>query len=306
MELLLARLRREWRPNLDIEEVLDRLNQQPPHPKTLPDPTSWKVERTRQNERKSQARRAQRQDLYNQVVQLRAAGLLQREIVARTGLGERTVGKWLAAGAFPEMRSHPKRHSSFDGYGAYVLKRWQQGQRDGKQLWEEIAAQGYKGTARTVQRYLKQLRDEKRRPQNLPVASPLESLKARQAVWWFIRPQSQLKEEEAQKLALLRQASPVLEEIYRLVQNFMEMVHQLKGEKLEGWLAEVRESDFEELHSFARGIEKDKAAVVAGLSLPYSNGPVEGHNNRLKLIKRSMYGRAKLDLLKSRVLAQAA
>jgi len=85
----------------------------------------------------------------------------------------------------------------------------------------------------------------------------------------------------------------------------MRMVWQLKGEGLESWLGEVKESEFEELKSFVRGIEKDKAAVLAGLTLPYSNGVVEGHNNRLKLIKRSMFGRAKLELLKKRVVAAA-
>jgi transposase len=134
----------------------------------------------------------------------------------------------------------------------------------------------------------------------------LESLKARKAVWWFIRQPEKLQEEELQKLKALREASPVVEKAYRLVQSFMEMVHQLQGARLEDWLREVKESQFEELESFARGIEKDKAAVVAGLSLKYSNGPTEGHNHRLKLIKRSGYGRAKLELLKQRVLAQAA
>lgn len=306
VELLLARLRKEWRPALGIEQALVRLDQQPPQPKTLPAPDSWKVEQSRQTARKSQARREQRMDRYNQVVQLRAAGLLQREIAQRTGLSEKTIRNWLKAETYPEAGPYPKRRSIFDPYAAYVLKRWQEGQQDGHQLWQEIKVQGFKGTERTVSRFLKQLRDEQRRPLSLPQASALEGLAAKKAVWWFIREPDKLKEAEAHKLKQLREASPTLEEIYRLVQAFMKMVHQLQGFQLDGWLAEVKESDFEELQSFVRGIEKDKAAVIAGLSLPFSNGPVEGHNNRLKLIKRSMYGRAKLDLLKRRVLAQTA
>ena len=73
-------------------------------------------------------------------------------------------------------------------------------------------------------------------------------------------------------------------------------------ERLDGWLQEVSSSDLPELQHFAAGIKRDKAAVQAGLSLPYSNGPVEGHINRLKLIKRSMYGRAEFDLLRQRIL----
>lgn len=101
------------------------------------------------------------------------------------------------------------------------------------------------------------------------------------------------------------QVSPTADKVYQLVQSFMMRVRQLQGNRLEEWLTEVKASDFEELKSFARGIEKDKAAVVAGLTLNISNGVVEGHNHRLKLIKRSMYGRAKLELLKQRVLYSA-
>jgi transposase len=230
--------------------------------------------------------------------------LTQREIVERTGISEHTIRKWLKAPAYPETHAKSKRGSIFDRYAGYVLRRWQEGQHDGQQLWVEIAAQGFKGTVRMVQRFLQQLRNEKRQPLTLPEATPLERLKARQAVWWFIREPGKLRGEEAQNLKELRAASPALDEVYQLVQGFMEMVHHLQGERLEEWLKEAKESVYEELHSFVRGIENDKAAVVAGLSLRYSNGPVEGHNNRLKLIKRSMFGRGKLDLLKQRVLAK--
>jgi transposase len=305
VELLLARLRKEWRLELELPTEINLAGEKPA-PKELPLPHTWKVAPSRQTERQRLARRAERLERYQQVVQLRVVGLKQVEIAKRVGLSERTVRKFLQAFTFPEARPRPKRRSKFDPYAAYVLKRWQEGQQDGHKLWQEIAVQGFKGTERTVQRFLQQLRDEKRQPLALPAASVLESLKARKAVWWFIRQPEKLQEEELQKLKALREASPVVEKAYRLVQSFMEMVHQLQGARLEDWLREVKESQFEELESFARGIEKDKAAVVAGLSLKYSNGPTEGHNHRLKLIKRSGYGRAKLELLKQRVLAQAA
>ena len=81
------------------------------------------------------------------------------------------------------------------------------------------------------------------------------------------------------------------------------MMRQRQGkERLDGWLQEASSSNLPELQQFAAGIQRDKAAVQAGLSLPYSNGPVEGHINRLKLIKRSMYGRTHFELLRQRVL----
>lgn len=303
VELLLARLRKEWRPTLNLSEQLRPAENEPA--KELPHPASWKIPPSRQTERKRLARRAERMSRYQQVIELRQAGLKQLEIAKRTGISERTIRIWLQADGFPEVRSRPKRRSIFDPYTTYVLQRWQAGQHDGHQLLQEIKAQGFKGKERTVQRFLQQLRDEKRQPLDLPQASVLESLKARKAVWWFIRDPAKLTETETENLRLLRQASSSADKVYGMVQTFMRMVRQLQGEQLEEWLREVKESEFEELQSFARGIEKDKAAVLAGLTLKISNGPVEGHNNRLKLIKRSMFGRGKLELLKQRVLYSA-
>ena len=77
------------------------------------------------------------------------------------------------------------------------------------------------------------------------------------------------------------------------------------GEGLESWLKDVRTARIREFLTFARSIERDKAAIVAGLTLPYSTGPVEGHINRLKLIKREAYGRAGLSYLQHRFLPAA-
>ena len=84
------------------------------------------------------------------------------------------------------------------------------------------------------------------------------------------------------------------------------MVRQRQAEKFEAWLLQAAASGIPELVSFVAGLERDKAAVVAALSLPFSNGQVEGQVNRLKLIKRCMYGRAKFDLLRRRVLARSS
>ncbi len=107
------------------------------------------------------------------------------------------------------------------------------------------------------------------------------------------------------ELALIRQASPSAQTAYRLTQAFMHMVRERTGMLLDTWLQEAEENHLPEFESFATGIQQDKAAVLAGLTLPWSNGPTEGHVNRLKLIKRSMYGRAKFPLLRARVLQAA-
>jgi len=135
-----------------------------------------------------------------------------------------------------------------------------------------------------------------------PPPALLENFSARRATWLFVRQSNDLDETQQKELALIRQASPSAEDAYRLAQAFMQMIREHTGQQLETWLSSVEASTLPELKSFAKGIQQDKAAVLAGLTLPWSNGPLEGHVNRLKLIKRSMYGRAKLRLLRQRVL----
>jgi transposase len=132
--------------------------------------------------------------------------------------------------------------------------------------------------------------------------APLENFSAQRATWLFVCQPEKLDEMQQAELTLIRQASPSAETAYGLAQAFMQMIREHTGQQLDTWLSEVEASHLPELESFAKGIQQDKAAVFAGLTLPWSNGPVEGHVNRLKLIKRSMYGRAKLPLLRARVL----
>jgi transposase len=135
--------------------------------------------------------------------------------------------------------------------------------------------------------------------------APLENFSAQRATWLFVRQPEELDEMQQAELALIRQASPSAETAYCLAQAFMRMIRERAGHQLDAWLIAAEASHLPELKSFARGIQQDKTAVFAGLTLPWSNGPLEGHVNRLKLIKRSMYGRAKLPLLRQRVLWSA-
>jgi transposase len=93
-----------------------------------------------------------------------------------------------------------------------------------------------------------------------------------------------------------------LKQAYRLAQDFLVMVHKREGHRLDAWLTRVAESGLPELQSFAAGVEKEKDAVKAGLTWAINNGMVEGHVTKLKLIKRTMYGRAGFALLRQRVL----
>lgn len=88
----------------------------------------------------------------------------------------------------------------------------------------------------------------------------------------------------------------------RLVTEFAHLMTERRGSDLDSWMKQVREAQLPELDPFLRGLDQDHDAAVAGLSLPYSNGPVEGVNTKTKLIKRQMYGRAGFSLLRHRIL----
>lgn len=127
-------------------------------------------------------------------------------------------------------------------------------------------------------------------------------LSSRRVTFLFLRRPGELDKEEQATLLLLCQSHPEMELVYDLVQEFAQMLRTRTGEELDGWLEKARASQIPELQSFVVGIERDKAAVVAGLTLPQSKGMVEGKVHKLKLIKRMGYGRAGFPLLRQRVL----
>jgi transposase len=130
----------------------------------------------------------------------------------------------------------------------------------------------------------------------------LHTFTATTAVWLFVRDKKSLDELEREDLATFCQASPTLQRTYDLVQEFMQMVRKREGHRLDAWLERVATSDLAELQHFAAGVEKDKAAVKAGLTWFINNGQVEGHVTKLQLMKRTMYGKAGFPLLRQRVL----
>jgi transposase len=223
-----------------------------------------------------------------------------KEIAQRLHLSDRTVQRWLTSEGFPEVKSRRKRQSCFDDFAPYVLKCWQEGERSGAALRREIMEQGYTGSERTVYRYLDTLKQAKvKAPANL---NRIQKFSANAAVWLFVRDPKALDEIEQADLLAFCEASSALKRAYDLVQDFFTMVRKRQGDRLETWLAQVAKSDLPELQSFARGVEKDKAAVQVGLTQSINNAQVEGQVTKLKLIKRTMYGRAGFPLLRQRVL----
>lgn len=304
LELFLARCRTDIRRASQArlpEDIPPPLEAVP----ALPAPQTWQQHPRQQMQRAYQARQAQREDRYRQIAALRAQGMKHTDIAKQAGMSERSVRTWLKQGAAPLHRRPQGHHSIFDPYAAYVLERWQAGVHDGRQLFEEIQQRGYAGSIRVVHGFLQTLRAKRRPFPTLAPPSPAEQFSAHRAVWLFIRDPGELTVEEQTTLALIRQASTTAETAYGLVQDFLTMLRKRQGARLETWIDQVETSQIPELHRFVLGLLKDKDAVLAGLTQSYSNGPVEAQVHKLKLVKRSMFGRAKLPLLRQRLLNAA-
>lgn len=246
------------------------------------------------------ARRAGRLARYEQVRALHAQGASTKEIGQRLGLSDRTVQRWQAAKTYPEVKRRRKRRSAFDAFAPEVLNRWQAGEHNGLALFRAIQVLGYTGSESTLYRYLEPLKQAEVRASITP--QRLERFSAKTAVWLFVREPTTLDAVEREDLACWCQVSATLKQAYRLVQDFLVMVHKREGQRLDAWLAQVESLVIPELQSFASGVKQDKEAVQAGLTCAINNGMVEGFVTKLKLIKRQMYGRAGFALLRQRVL----
>ena len=270
----------------------------------LPTGATWQQRTPPHVEKAHQARQANRDDRYQQMIELRAHGLTQAEIAKRLGMSVRAVRAWLKQEAAPTWKRHSRRRSVFDPYAAYVLGRWQEGIHEAKQLYEEIRAQGFPGKVRIVQRFVQALADN---PEKiiLPSATGVDHFSSNTATWLFLRDREKLTPEKQAELELICQCSEKARLTYELTQQFMTMLRQRQGQEFEMWLSAVEASQIPELRRFARSLCQDKNAVVAGLTLSVSNGPVEAQVQKLKLVKRQMFGRAKLPLLRQRLLHAA-
>jgi transposase len=232
------------------------------------------------------------------VQELRRRGESLSAICRILSLDRKTVQRFARAGTVEELLGKAiARTSLLDPFKLYLHQRWTGGVTEAAQLTREIATQGYTGSEQTVRRYLHPFRE-----MLTPVPPPSTVPKVRQITGWLLRRPGDLDTEEKSQLAEIRSRCPHLDRLAGHVTSFAEMMTRRQGDNLESWLSTVESDDQPDLHSFAVGLRRDQDAVTAGLTLPYSSGKVEGNVNRLKAIKRQMFGRAKLDLLRKRVI----
>jgi len=261
------------------------------------------TERPTAGEQRSAERRARRLGRYDEVVALRAAGVPKKQIARRVGLDRRTVETWLAAGEFPERAARARRAHPLDAVADYLLARYDAGLDNAAQLARELQQRGCSCSVPSVRRYLAVLRRRRPRGASAPVGPPTVSpAPSPRAVAWLLRKAAAhpdtLQEDERAYVTALCASCPPLAEARRIAAAFTHMLASHDANALDPWLAAAAGT---ELHAFAAGLRRDHDAVLAALLFRWSNGQVEGQVHRLKLIKRSMYGRASLDLLRRRL-----
>ena len=257
-------------------------------------------------------RQARRQALHQQVWALHHQGWTASAIAQQVGLGLRTVQRDLQHATFAGRKRRSDLGTSvLNPYKAYLLERWNAGCHTALRLFRELRQRGYPGSYARVAAYARRLRQAQglppahRRPQQaLPtvVEPPYQPLTPRRATWLVLRRETQRTAAETQQLAQLRAQSAEVAEAIALAQDFAHLVRQRQPGCLEPWLQRATTSALEALQRFASGLREDYEAVKAGVSLSWSTSPVEGHINRLKMLKRQMFGRARLDLLSRRFL----
>jgi transposase len=139
-------------------------------------------------------------------------------------------------------------------------------------------------------------------PESKPTRPVITIPPPRQVTWWLLQEPTERKTEHHQFVCALEQLCPAITQAAQQGRAFIQLLRQRQPERFSDWLEQTKAT---ELRAFATSLQRDESAVRAALALPWSNGQTEGQVHRLKLIKRQMFGRAKFDLLKQRVLYKA-
>jgi len=263
--------------------------------------TSTSLSKADQTQRDNRQRRLAR---YQQVIDLHEKGMSHQDIAQVVGLHPDTVGNWLSAGTFPERKTRPVGSKSLRPHLEYIHRRWDEGCHNATQIWRELCGLGYDRGSHAVQDYCTRLRQGlvTQTPERAAAKTHIRRYSPREAAYLVTSWPNKLTEQKTQDLLLMRQAHSAIEEAYALSQDFLKLLAGKKPDSLGSWMQRALADPLTPFHSFAAGLHRDLRAVKAAFESPWSNGRVEGHVNRLKLIKRQMYGRANFDLLSIRVI----
>jgi transposase len=235
------------------------------------------------------------------VHRLLAEGRNYRQVTAELGLARNTVRRFARAASPEELLVNDgtgRQPSILDEHAAYLRERWSAGCTNAAQLHQELRDRGYQGGPSYVRQYLARFRGTGAGPAPVPAPPKFRAVTA----WIMTRP-DRLADDDRASLDAILNASPELAAVAAAVRAFAVIMNERRGRKLlEPWMNAAIATGDPALKSFVTGLRADQDAVTNGLSLRWSSGAVEGHVNRIKMLKRQMYGRAGPDLLRRRVL----
>jgi transposase len=257
-------------------------------------------------------RRQARLEKWQRTQALREQGFTNAQIALEVGLSKRTVIRFLKGDVYPERKARTRSTNSLTPYLPFIEQQWEAGRRCAALLHRQVQAQGFTGSYASVRGALCRLgkgmalyADEA-----CSVVVPVRPshYSVRQMTWLFLRSadEAALSQEEKEDLSATLAAVPALSPLKELAHEFLRLVRQRHAAALLPWLEAATASAFGAMKRLSASLQSDGAAVRAALEQGWSNGQVEGQVNRLKFVKRSMYGRAGFDLLRARVLYQSA
>jgi transposase len=255
-----------------------------------------------QVEKEKLAKHTKRRQRFQMLKQLQAQGLSIREISRRTQISRQTVTKYLKAETCPQYPSGVKRTSKLDPDKDYIIQCLKDGLNRATQILSPLRQKGYEGSYGTV---VRTVRTELKALKSAGAISPQQELvpwSPSRGSWLLTKPEADLTDDDKDALLSMKQADESVAKAYVLGQRFAQMVRERQSEVLLHWLKDAALSGIDALKQFASGIKQDFDAVKNALSFEWSNGQLEGQINRLQLIKLKMYGRAKFDLLRKKVL----
>jgi len=243
----------------------------------------------------------QKQELYRQIQDFHRQGVKYCDIATNLGICINTAMKYANLPEPPAKQIRSNRKTS--GFEQYIKERWDEGFRSPKQLFLELNNLGYMGSYQTLARYIAELRGPtcNHRHSHVAPKAPSPVLAVSKAAFLLSKPADELDADETKLVQHFCLTSNQVKNAYDLAQYFQKMVRERLSNEFDAWLSLAEKSIAPKIRNFAIGLKRDYKAVKMGLSHPLSNGQTEGQVNRLKLIKRKMYGRANLDLLKQRV-----
>ena len=271
------------------------------------------TEKAQQQIRQNQQRRIEQQKA---IKALRAQGWTQTATAQKVGVSLRTVERY---GRLPDFLETPTRRPTFgrsllDPYKPQLLAWWNAGIREPSILMKLLEPCGFEGSLRTLQRYVSGLREAQGLPpvrikvnQALPkVVDPqTPPFTPRQAAYLVVLRPENRQAEDADLLEKVVQQHPDLALLVELANEFLQLLRQQQAEAFDDWLMKALSCAIQPLQTFAKGLFDDYAAVKASMMSEVSNGPGESLNNKLKMLKRQMYGRASLALLTKRFIMAA-